>query len=112
MTSLRRWVLDIEWKWGVIDRWPVRCIEEWATIKSQGKDAVQSWLEQGSVKVATGRRVLGYLEHVMEGDLHNNVEEWRDLYAQGYQLTAGLHSGVIGLEHQLYLLRTELEISE
>lgn len=111
MSSLRRWVLDIEWEWGAIDRWPARYAEEWSIIRDQDEVSLRSWLDQGKKKAATGRQVLEYLGHVMEGHLHDDIEEWRDLYTQGYQLAARLYSGIIGLEIQLYRAMSELNDS-
>jgi len=107
MLALRRWMLDMEWGWGILARWPALCEDNWAVVKSKEPRIVADWIAGESRKVATGRLMLGYLGRVMEGQLPSDIEEWRDLYLQGHQLTRDFNAGVILLEHKLCAIRAE-----
>jgi len=108
MISLRRWLLDLEWKWGNVDRWPAQCMDEWHTIRGQSLNVVEEWFEERQRRLVNGRLLLGYLGRVIEGQLPSDVGECRDLYVQSHQLARALYTGVIGLEHQLHSARLEL----
>lgn len=105
--SIRRWLLDLEWMWGAVDRWPSRCWEEWQDARDK-QDVVPQWFEKNRIKVAAARSALGYLERLMEGQSISDVEEWRVIYIQGRQLESVLYTITVGLEHQLRRARNEL----
>jgi len=108
MIFLRRWLLDLEWGWGNVDRWPAQCMDEWQSVRGQRLDIVEEWFEERQKRLVNGRLVLGYLGRVMEGQLSFDVREFRDLYMQSHQLACTLYTGVMGLEHQLHSARLEL----
>lgn len=102
MVALRRWMLDLEWEAGALDRWPAVFKDEWLAINQRShQSSNQLILEAAEGKVTTGKLMLAYLGRVMDGELSGDLEECRDLALQIHQLSKTLHSVVIGLEVSL-----------
>jgi hypothetical protein len=109
IAALRRWMLDMEWNWGSIGSWSSKCAEKWATIKENDIDYALQWLEEEARKVTAGRRMMGYLGRIMEGQLPTDAETVRDLYVQGHQMTLLFDGVVIGLDSTLAILKSEVQ---
>lgn len=109
MKAVRRWLMDMEWNWGSMARWPAMCEEQWAIIKTKDHGIAGGWIAEEDKKVAAGRLMLWYLGRIMEGQLPLDVEELRDLYLQGHQLTCDIDAAIIPLEQRLYAIKSECE---
>jgi hypothetical protein len=83
---LQRWMMyaEVKYKSPVAD-WPETFAAEWLITKD-GPSAAQS-LVAARQKVAAGKSVLDYVARVMEGNLPEDVEQWRALYVQAYHIT-------------------------
>jgi hypothetical protein len=103
LAHIRRILLAMESKWGTIDRWGLEFMIDWNRIKVKGVDEVMGWFDQMMQRICLGRRVLGCLGRVMEGEMPIDVEEWRDLWVQAYQLTSIFNTGFLSLQHRLDL---------
>ncbi|KZP10197.1 hypothetical protein FIBSPDRAFT_899895 [Athelia psychrophila] len=112
MVALRRWMLDLEWEAGALDRWPAVFKDEWLAINQRShQSSNQLILEAAEGKVTTGKLMLAYLGRVMDGELSGDLEECRDLALQIHQLSKTLHSVVIGLEYSISLRNQQRVIS-
>jgi hypothetical protein len=83
---LQRWMMyaEVKYRSPVVD-WPEAFAREWFVMK-HGPSAVQCLIDAGQ-KVAAGESALNYVGRVMEGDLPEDVEQWRALYVQAYHMT-------------------------
>lgn len=90
-----------------MDSWPALLAEKSVSLRKQGAGAASAWLDEEQVKVSTGRLLLGYVGRVMEGEMTTDMDEWRDLFAQTYQLMYLLAPAVVGLERGLRAVRVE-----
>ncbi|KAF7974954.1 hypothetical protein HWV62_10675 [Athelia sp. TMB] len=106
LSSLRRWILDVEWKEGAFDTWNTRLMSEWAGHRYKSPRDVKEWSDGYTQKVGIGRLILQYLGRVMDGQLQGGSgtceltlqEECRDLSLQIHQLSTPVSSAVAGLE--------------
>jgi hypothetical protein len=83
---LQRWMMYAEVKYrSPVADWPEAFTREWFVVK-HSPSAVQC-LIAARHKVAAGESALNYVARVMEGDLPEDVEQWRALYVQTYHMT-------------------------
>lgn len=104
MLGLRRWMLDVEWQLGGLDRWASQFMDEWAHNTEQ-RNRMDVWQDLYGERVKMGKLMLGYLGRVMDGNLSGDLEECRDLSLQIHQLASLLYSAVAGLESSLQWAR-------
>lgn len=97
MVAIRRRILDLEWKWGPVDRWGSVFDAESTQMLDAYALEMDGWLQLAYDKIAVGRLILGYISRVMEGDMSGDVEECRDLYLQGVQLTCQINACITDL---------------
>lgn len=105
MARLRRWIEDVEWTHGTLQLWNVNFSDGWTKILQQHAEVSSSWLELNECKARVGRLVLGYVGRVLDGEVSDDINEWRDLSLQVHQLASSLHQAVIGLEVSVRLVR-------
>lgn len=105
MVRVRQWIEDVEWAHGTLQLWNIHFSDQWTHILQQRAEVSSSWLELNECKARIGRLVLGYLGRVMDGEVSNDIAEWRDLSLQVHQLTSSLHHAVIGLEVSVRCVR-------
>lgn len=106
LLGLRRWLLDLEWEEGGIERWNPTLMSDWARRRRMPFDGMDAWLNQYQHKVIAGRLILGYLGRVMDGALLGDPEtECKDLALQVHQLGSPLYAAVVGLEVSLDWVR-------
>lgn len=98
MARLRQWIDDVEWTHGKLHLWNIEFADECAKISQWSVETLSSWLDQNAGKARIGRSVLAYLGRVMDGEVSNDIDEWRDLSMQVQQLVSSLHQAVVELE--------------
>jgi hypothetical protein len=83
---LQRWMMyaEVKYKSPVAD-WPEAFAREWSIAK-HNPSAIQCIIAAGC-KVAAGESALNYVARVMEGDLPEDIGQWRALYVQAYHMT-------------------------
>lgn len=91
--------------WGPVERWGSVLELQSARMKDAYADEIDSWLMLAYEKIRFGRLLLGYLSRVMEGAMSGDVEECRDLYLQGVQLTCQINACVTNLDAQVNSFR-------
>lgn len=114
MSSIRRWMLDVEWKEGGFATWNASVMSDWEIHRANGKgEEVQDWCASYVYKIRIGRLILQYLSRVMDGQLVGGLgtceltlqEECRDLSLQIHQLSTPVTSAIAGLEVSLKWIR-------
>lgn len=88
--------------------WPAILAEQSGDVRHRGAAAVVAWIEQEQMKVSAGHLLLGYMGRVLEGEMTTDIEEWRDVFMQTYQLMLVLAPGVVGLEQALRAVIVDL----
>jgi len=67
-------------------------------ITKDSPSAAQCLIAAGQ-KVAAGKSVLNYVARAMEGNLPEDVEQWRALYVQAYHITGTVNRTCAGAVH-------------
>lgn len=76
-------------------------MNEWGKVKGGAAMEILSWVTSVEQRLYIGRRLLGYLGRVMDGEMPPGIDEWRDLWVQAYQLTTIIQTGFLSLRYQL-----------
>lgn len=108
MAGIRRLHVDVEWRWGSIDEWTLVFSAEAGSLRHMGIEGVLGWMREQDAKVTAGRLLLGYIGRVMEGNMSEEIEDWRDIFLQSYQLMYSIAPGVVGQQRALRTLKFEL----
>lgn len=108
MAGIRRLHVDVEWRWGSIDEWTLVFSAEAGSLRHMGIEGALDWMREQNAKVAAGRLLLGYIGRVMEGNMSEEIEDWRDIFLQSYQLMYSIAPGVVGQQRALRTLKFEL----
>lgn len=108
MAAIRRLQVDIEWRWGSIDEWALSFSAEAGSLRHRGIEGALAWMGEQTGKVSAGRLLLGYIGRVMEGNMSEEIEDWRDIFLQSYQLMYSLAPAVVGQERALRAMKLEL----
>jgi hypothetical protein len=101
ISFIRRLLLGLEMEWGTVDQWPIKFSRDWESVKGGGREVVYGWFERVRMFIARGRRVIVFVESIMEGDGPSTISEYRDLWLEAQQLAIPLFNGVLGLDHRL-----------
>lgn len=110
MARLRQWIEDVEWTHGKLHLWNIEFADEYTKLLQPPTPVSSGWLELSAAKARIGRSVLAYLGRVMDGEISDDINEWRDLSLQVHQLASLLHQAVVGLEVSVRLVRLSHKI--
>jgi hypothetical protein len=97
MAFIQRWLIYAEVKYkGPVDDWSEAFAKEWHTLKNSPSASL--CLIAASQKVIAGRSLLNYVARVMEGELPDDVQQWKALYIQAYHIIGSVNRACTSLQ--------------